>query len=261
MGVLYYRSSLSFPDIQSPEGLYSWIDNLKEISTNLWTGSIATPYWYVPFILIVFILSPLFMKYIELPKISRNIIFLILLIISMMVHRPLSNLSPIHSLLYFTPVYLLGIICSIHREYVFKFIENKTIMIGSIVLLLSTAQALIHNGYGNYHKADIFSYNEIDIIILQKIALCFFFLSLLQKYKDRKIPALELLASSSFAIFFIHPWVIILLSKSGMITFLNFLPGFFVFISTAIMTVIISLVIALTIKLGLKRYSRFAIGW
>ncbi len=264
IGIVYYlstKSPLPFSDILKIEALHSWADYLEMLGIYLWTGRISGTFWYVPFIIIIFTLSPLFIKYIELPKAYRNVIFLLLLIVSLIVHRPAANLSPIHSVLYFMPVYLLGIICSMHSEFMFKFIRNKTIIIGLIVLLIAILQALLQEGYGNRHKLDIFSYRGIDIIIIQKIVLCFFFLSLFQKYEDRKIPALTLLASASFAIFFIHLWCIKLLVKSGAITFFNFLPEFLVFVLTALIAVIGSLLIAYSVKLGLKKYSRFVIGW
>jgi len=179
----------------------------------------------------------------------------------MFIHRPTENLSPLHSALYFIPVYILGILCSIHREAVVDAINNKSVILGLVVLLLSALQAMLFEGYGNLHKEEIFSYSGIDIMIIQKIAMCFFFLSILQKYEDRNIPVLKLLASSSFAIYFIHPWVLQLFSQTGVLSFIEFLPGMGVFIITVPLVLISSLFIASIIKLVLKKNSRYVIGW
>lgn len=264
IGIVYYlfsKSPLPYSDVLKIETLHSWVDYLEMIGVYIWTGRISVAYWYVPFILIIFALSPLFIKYIELPKAYRNVIFLLLLVVSLIVHRPTANLSPVHSVLYFMPMYLLGIICSIHSDFVFKFIKNKTVILGLIVLLIAILQASLQQGYGNNHKADIISYRGTDIVIIQKIALCFFFLAFLQKIEAVKIPALELIASSSFAIFFIHPWVLKLLPEIGVMTLLSSLPGFFIFIITAFIAVISCLLIAITVRFTFKKYSRYFIGW
>ena len=215
-----------------------------------------------PFILIIFTISPLFIRYINLSTAYRIYIFLILLVAAMFIHRPSQNLYPLHSVLYFTPIYMLGIICSIHRDAVAEFIKGKTIIIGLVVLFLSFWQVfLFDQGYGNFRKEEIFSYGGVDIIIIQKIAMCFFFLSILQKYENRNIPVLKLLASSSFAIFFIHPWVLYMFSKTGLLSFLELLPGMVVFFITVPLVVIGSLLVAYIIKLGLKGNSRYITGW
>lgn len=57
------------------------------------TGSILDAYWYMPFIMIIFALSPLFIKQIQLPTKVQVGLFLFLLCISSLVYRPSQNLS------------------------------------------------------------------------------------------------------------------------------------------------------------------------
>ena len=264
IGIVYYvfsLESLPFADNLGIDKLESWTKYIEMVAIYLWTGRISTAYWYVPFILIIFTLSPLFILYIRLSTKYRNIIFLILLISAMFIQRPALNLSPLHSVLYFMPIYMLGINCSIHRESVTGFIKGKSTIIGLAVLFLSVLQALLYTKYGNFHKQEIFSYGGVDIIILQKIAMCFFFLSILQKYENINIPALKLLAASSFAIYFIHPWVLKVFKETGVRSFLEFLPGMGSFIITAPLVLIISLLVAYTVKLGLKKNSHYVTGW
>ncbi|MBU0944840.1 MAG: acyltransferase [Proteobacteria bacterium] len=263
-GIGYYVFSLNPLPLADQLGitrLESWTQYIEIVAIYLWTGKIAIAYWYIPFILIIFVISPLFTRYIRLSTAYRNIIFLLFLITSMFIHRPVGNLSQVHSVLYFMPIYMLGIICSIHREYVLEFIKDKSIILGVTVLFLSALQVLLYKGYGNFHKEEIFSYGGLDIIIIQKIAMCFFFLSILQKYESRNIPALKVLASSSFAIFFIHPWILKVFSETGVWSFLQFLPEIGIFIVTVPLALISSLLVASIIKLGLKANSRYVIGW
>jgi surface polysaccharide O-acyltransferase-like enzyme len=264
IGIVYYMFSvdpLPFSDKLGIDKLDSLMKCIEMVAIYLWTGRIVTAYWYIPFILIIFTISPLFIRYIKLSTAYRICIFLILLVAAMFIQRPVGDLSPLHSVLYFTPIYMLGIICSIHRDAVVEFIKGKSIMLGLVVLFLSVLQVFFFEGHGNYHKEEIFSYGGVDVIIIQKIAMCFFFLSILQKYENSNIPVLKLLASSSFAIYFIHPWVLHMFSKIGLQSFLEFLPGMGVFFITVPLAVISSLLVAYVIKSGLKENSRYIIGW
>jgi surface polysaccharide O-acyltransferase-like enzyme len=264
-GIAYYSfSSEPFPYawMLGIENVESSVDTIRMIAIYLWTGRLAHAYWYIPFILIVFAMSPLFIQYIKLSRASRIGVFLLFLITAMFIQRPVENISPIHSVLYFTPIYMLGIICSIDRDSVIEFIQGRSVALGLIVLLLATLQAVFFEGYGNTHKASIFSYGGVDIILIQKIALCFFLLSILQRFEQHHIPALKLLASSSFAIFFIHPWLLKIFSDNGLLTFIGkYLPDIVVFFITVPLAVISSVLIAYLVKLLLKDKSRYVTGW
>ena len=105
----------------------------------------------------------------------------------MIVQRPSGNLSPIHSVIYFTPIYLLGIMFSINNKVLLNFINNKSIILGICVVGLSLLQIKTYGSYDNFHKDNIFSYNGLDIIIIQKVFLIFFIISLLHKISNRHI--------------------------------------------------------------------------
>jgi len=239
----------------------SWYQYIWLYVQYWWTGSILDAYWYIPFIMIIFVLSPLFIKQIQLPIKVQVALFIFLLCISTLVHRPSHNLSPIHSAIYFIPVYMLGIICSIEKVRVFKWLEGRSVILGLSVVLMSVAQILIYNRYGNFHKETMFSYEGIDMILLQKILMCFFLLSVLQKFENKNIPFLKYIASASFAIYFIHPWILYFFDYLSVFERFNFLPGALSFVVTVPLVIAISLAIAAIFKLVLASKSRFVIGW
>ncbi len=243
---------------QPPNSGYQYF---KLFAQYWWTGSLLTAYWYVPFIMIIFALSPVFIKQIGLQIKSQLGLFFMLLCLATVIQRPTYNLSPIHSVVYFCPVYMLGIICSINKEHLFKFLAGKVVILGSAVILISVAQLLIYNNDGNFHKDAMFSFNGIDTMILQKILMCFFLLSILQKLEDKEIPLLKQLAATSFAIYFLHPWVLYFLYKSSFIDHVRFLPGFLIFLLTVTLTITVCLAIAGLFKWLLGEKSRFVIGW
>jgi surface polysaccharide O-acyltransferase-like enzyme len=265
LGISYYAISTEpFPYLSqmTSHAVSSWYDYFQLCLSYLWTGRITVGYWYIPFIMIVFLLSPLFILYIKLSIVVRAIIFLIcLFIVSLFIHRPAFNLSPLHSVLYFVPLYILGINCSINREQFDDFIRGKALIFGLTVILLSVLQAAYFNVTGNFHKEELFSYGGLDIIIFQKIALCLFLITALQHSEDKTIPSLKLLASASFAIYFLHPWVLDVMAKVQIYRLLSDLPEIAAWLVTFLLTVTISLTIAFLVKTILKNNSRSIIGW
>tara|TARA_R110000772_G_scaffold155269_1_gene266330 strand:- start:613 stop:1665 length:1053 start_codon:yes stop_codon:yes gene_type:complete len=265
LGFLYFAlSSKSFPFVERliSTDISSWMDYLLLYVSYLWTGRIMYAYWYIPFIMVMFLLSPLFISYIRLSLAARLTLMVVLLLFSaFFVHRPILNMSPIHSVIYYIPIYLLGINCSINREQFDDFIKGKTLIFGLIVVALAVIQAMYFYSRGAPSKVDIFSYGGIDINIFQKIVLCFFFLSLLHRYENKTIPGLKLLASSSFAIYFLHTWVLHIVDQYKPFILFSNIPEVLVWLSVITVSVTISLLIASMVKMILKHNSRYLIGW
>jgi len=261
MCFVFYLERPPYAEVFIGEPLYHWQDYVRLCAKYLWTGSILDAYWYVPFIMIMFALSPLFIKQIRLPMTAQTALFIVLLCFSVISHRPSHNLSPIHSVIYFLPVYMLGIMCSIKKEWVFKLLEGRSFILGGCVVAMSMAQILIYNKHGNFHKEELFSYRGVDMMLLQKILMCFFLLSLLNKFENKNIHFLKYMASASFAIYFIHPWIIYFFDYLSIFKRLNFLPDALVFMITVLLVIALSLAIAVFFKWALPHKSRFLIGW
>jgi len=245
-----------------PALLRTWQGTLELLQFYLWSGGINVAYWYIPFIMMVFVLSPLFIHYIGLGVTPRLAIMGGLFCVALVSQRPAGNIMPFHALAYFLPVYLMGINCAIHKETVMAFIRHRTAFLGFLVVSLATLQALVYRGVGSLHKVGVFSFKGLDIIIIQKVILCFFVLSLLQKFEDREIPWLKHLAATSFALYFIHPWILRAQYKSGFLRWVfEYLPGFMVFLINFGLAVGMSLAIAHLVKRLAGRDSRMLTGW
>ena len=61
--------------------------------TLLFIGNALTATWYIPFAMLLFIASPIFIKFIELEDRRQRIIIFLLLIISMIIQRPIRDLT------------------------------------------------------------------------------------------------------------------------------------------------------------------------
>ena len=254
------------PEIQKISALFNLSAagtgaNLKTSAAYLLTGAIAAPYWYIPFIYLIFIASPAFLVYARAGARIQITVASLCLVLSCLIHRPVANLNPLHSLAYFTPHYMAGILYSAHREKAEQFLRGKFFATGVMVLVLASLQALAQSDQGNYHK-DFFVYQGIDILIFQKAFLVAFFLSFLLQYKDRELPLLGFLAERSFALYFIHFWVIYFLVKTSLYrSVYAATPGFFVFVLTATAALVISIVVAQLFKSVFGSRSRYLTGW
>lgn len=227
----------------------------------LWTGRVFTGYWYITFIMIIFIISPLFIKFIELSKSKQISIFAVLILVSLLIQRPVDNMSPLHSVLYFTPIYLLGIIYSINKMELSSFIKNKTIYLGAITLFFAAIQAITSGQHGYCPDIILTIGNLIHFVLIQKIFMIFFLMSILQNFSQKEFPLLKYLASISFAIYFLHPWVLWALGPVSRIAFISSLPVMVTYIARVVLTVLICLFIARITKLILGAKSRHLIGW
>ncbi|MEM8828059.1 MAG: acyltransferase [Cyanobacteria bacterium P01_G01_bin.19] len=246
-----------------------WATN-NDLLSLLWyvlTGKIFVGYWYVPTGMILFLLSPLIIKLIESKYCLPTIIFL--LGVALIIHRPVDNLNPIHSTIYFLPTYILGCYASKNRNHIYSYMKSKTVVFSVIAISLAFMQALFWENPGSAKQDfvllssnfDVWSVNKIDIILIQKIVICFLLMSLLYYCKKIDIKALEWLAQRSFAIYFIHPilmsigrWVVV---KNN----LSYEGNYLIWFGVGSYLLLGSMAIAQIIKILFKKNSRYLIGW
>ena len=234
----------------------------KPLLSILWfiaTGRAVYAYWFIPMVILIFLISPLVNYLIKTQHLLKIILFLIP--VSMIVHRPLHNMNPLHSLIYFLPVYLLGIYSSINRQKIIAYLKSdrQKLIVLSLAILLCLIQVLVFNVSGNFSKS-FFSVTVPDINIIQKILLCFLFISVLDKLETAEINSLKQTAQTSFAIYFIHPFLLRPLTRlSRMLG--NFEGSLLTLLIATLLTVTISIAIAHLIKLAFRNKSRYIIGW
>jgi hypothetical protein len=253
-GSLPYAQYFAFSD---EPGVFSRY--VKPALLYLWTGRVLVGYWYIPFIMITFALAPFHVWIINASRNTQLLIFSVSLGISMLIHRPIDNMSVLQSVAYFSPVYVFGIICSVHKETVYGYLKQKEIYLAAGVLLLAALEAAFYEKYGSLHK-EAFVYGGVDLQILQKLFLCLFLMIFLERFETTNIAPLKHLASASFAIFFLHPWLT------------AFIPGdpekYGVHWSWPVLWPILTVGVTLTsiflaflIRYVLKSRSKYVIGW
>lgn len=177
----------------------------------LWTGRMLNGYWYIPFIMVTFLISPLHIVFIRLLTRQQLVLIALSLMAAILIQRPVDNLSVFQSVIFFTPVYLIGIFCSIHKEKIWIALAGKELWLLLIVVTLAYIQAALGKG-GNYHS-DFLQFNGIDLQVIQKLVLCLFFMVLLHRWEGREWKWFGLIADTSFAIFFLHAIPLFMIRK------------------------------------------------
>lgn len=256
---LFTKDVSTWNEFFTPSGQGIVEEYIKPFSLYYLTGNFMVAYWYIPCIFIVFAMSPIHMMFLKLNNIAQIFTVIALLSLSMFIHRPVDNINIIHSVIYFTPVYLFGMWCALHRERIYTFFDKKEIFLFIIAILLAVIQAMLGN-VGNYHK-EIFVYDGIDIMLLQKITLCLFFMVWLHRFENIQNTVLDILAKTSFAIFFLHPYMIFLIA--GLQPTVMAPIGFEAVYYLALIIPVIAICIAsaLLAKRILQSSSRYLIGY
>ena len=219
------------------------------------TGSGLQIYWYIPFIMVVFLLSPLFITFIRVTLSWKVLLMATLLINACIMHRPLLNYNVFQSLFYFTPVFLIGITASIYKNQIYLSLNNKAYYLLGIVFLLALLQAYFGH-VGSYHKAP-FEYSGLDLMLIQKITLSFFLMAWLHKFEHTKNKLLGIIAATSFTIYFMH--ALLLWAITSVHFKLNGTWLLYILLVAAVVTICASS--ALVIKKITSKYSRYLIGY
>lgn len=179
------------------------------------SGHATLAYWFIPFAITLFALAPLHAKFATLRLRTQLVIVGACLLVALLVHRPPLNLGPIQNLVYYTPTYLIGMMCSQHRAVAYPLLSRLTWPLLGAVIGLATLQAVLGVA-GNYGK-EMFVFGGIDLMLLQKLCLCLFLLTFLTRFESKRSPTIDLLAETSFAIFFLHPIVMELMLQTPLL--------------------------------------------
>lgn len=218
-------------------------------------------YWYIPFIMVIFAISPIFIRFIKLKSQFQLLVAFALLICSVYMHRGpfLTDYMVFQNVLYFVPIYLIGIISSKNKEVIFTKIKGHEYHFLIFAILIAAYQANLGE-LGNYHKAP-FTYRGMDLMIIQKVFLCLFFLVFLNRFENYKIRALEIVAANSFGIFFLHGifiWILGIIKTQLGYSFTS--NSFITYIAVASLVFFLALFVTVLLKKALPKYSRYLVG-
>lgn len=237
----FYKNNLNF--------FYEWF-------LYLLTGKIFSSYWYIPFIFLFFILSPFYNIIYKMSLQKILLFFVFSIFLSMIIHRPYANLNPLHSLIYYTPFFLLGFYVNKNKPI---FTTYKSVILSGGIFFVISYVLYMSGDVGNRHKY-LFQFNGFDLMVLSKISLIVFMFSFFEIFLKDRIQLLSYFAKISFGLFFVHAPVIYFLYKFifNKNQFLNTgIWGIFVFY---ILVLVLSVFIIEILKMVLKNRSKYIIG-
>jgi probable poly-beta-1,6-N-acetyl-D-glucosamine export protein len=258
----YVLTGAEFPALKTLglEDPQSTPDSLLLLGFYLITGTVSVPFWFVPFIMVIFLISPLFLRLLGLSMRLRWIVFTALLVISTVSHRPPGNVGVMHAMAYFLPMFVLGMNVAVDWNSFREKVRSGVVLWGAGVLFFALLDASTRSTYGNQHKESVFSYQGLDMIVVQKIFLVFFLLSSLQRVEHIRIPALTFIGYASFAVFFLH-FSIVLILENTLRTLLGPLPGLICTGTICALSLALSLLLAALAKKVLGENSRYLTGY
>ena len=234
---------------------------MSKIFSHFLTGNKLIGGWYIPFIMLIFFLSPIFILFERLNLYTQIVLIILSLACSLLIHagKQGDNMFLIQNLIYYSPFFLIGISVANHEEKTLKLLNSilPYLIIMFFVILYIQYKA---NVIGNYRKS-IFSFQGIDIMLLNKVILNFILFTVLNKIKNIEFRLLKVIGSYSFGIFFIHGFFIMglkTLKQSNYID-LEYMGWSFFAISIILITASSIMSINLTIRFLGKR-SRYLIG-
>ncbi len=156
------------------------------------TGSHLGPYWFIPMIMLFYLLSPVFHRL----SLSKHFIFYIFFstVLAGALSRPELNSNNLHSFVYFVPAFMFGQFLSINKTHLLLDKANST----CLFLFITTVMLIVYYNVRYSHSYDIFL----------KLIWVYSIFSVANHTLETRIKHLGILANFSFAIFFIHGYFI-----------------------------------------------------
>jgi len=219
-------------------------------------GNAQIQFWYIPFITVVFLVSPLLLK---LPARVFNILALCCVFLPLLGTRTETHLS-LSQYLYFFPIYITGMYTARNYEMVQKYTEKRFPLLilgiaGSFVSLYYIAGMHFRTNW--YESAEYINKMTITLVVL----------SVLRRIESWKPPLLSKVAELSFPLYFLHLLIPAALIQTVIRESIALVPilgqrPFLVFYTLviALFRIGATLVIIILIKALLGPKSRYLIG-
>lgn len=169
----------------------------KPIPGMLLHGTAQLPYWYIPFIIPVFLATPLLLR---IPPRAFSWLTLLAAFLPLLGTRTGTELS-VGQFLYMVPVYLLGMYAAMDYPCAMKGLDRGAMLPCAGIAIMASIP-LFYYGVGD-RFVGVINVTE-SLFYIQKLALCLFFTSLFMRMDGRKIPGFYQLAICSFTLYFIH---------------------------------------------------------
>ncbi|WOH37059.1 acyltransferase [Thalassotalea fonticola] len=223
---------------------------------NIPSGLAGFHLWYIPVLLILFIVTPVVSVIIN----KKSWLLLYLIVFAPFVASRVWPEFSWLSVIYFGGAYTLGVFIGANYEKSLQFIRQRTITL--VIIFIVTSLFLVFFYQIDFDKIGFVSILE-SVFYLQKLAMAGLLLSIVYRVEEHVPKWIDRIGDYSFSIYFIHPVLAItlveLLKSQG---YLSNEPFFVIVLGMLILLycVGISMLISMMIKRLLGKYSRMIIG-
>ncbi len=228
------------------------------------TGRMVIAYWYIPFIFLVFLASPLFDRFIELSRGRRAAVLVAAIALALWIVRPAENLNPVQCFFYFANFYMFGILFCEHRKAIMDLITQPIAIAALFALIFAIAatQALVQQIPGNLERVASDGWWPVgfDLMLFQKYVGILLFCAALARWGGRLARPLSFVADHSFGLFFTHGIVIALLMRMPAPLSPHVGEPIVDLAIYSAVVIAISLAIVVAVKQITGKYSRYIIG-
>ncbi len=249
-------------DFESPSLPDDFFDRpvVYQVGHFLLTGSHLPPFWFISTIILFYFTAPL-LHAVDNAKFYKYV-FPLIMIACLFTYRPLHNANPLLAYLHFIPVYIMGMCASYYKDKILS--DDPKIFYVLLTAYLGMCLAEIAGWITTPRDItfeDVLSGTVVfNVYLLKALILCFMWLAFFYRLRERHLPALELLGTYSFGLFFVH---YLFISVTRKLFEVNNMPFDFSLLTYLIYFLIIlmtSIVAVYFVKRLTGRYSRYLIG-
>lgn len=172
------------------------------------TGKHSGPFYFIPTIFLIYLLAPLFYRLLQSKYVDS--IAALLVFAGLFSHHYGYYATLSESVVYFVPVYILGMWVSARKDQVLNWTNGVWLGVAGLYLTLFCLEVLQIlpayrlNGFGDVQLwQPFFNWGK-----LKEMTLALLLTGLFYRLKSRTFPALEFLGNFSFGIYFIHIYFI-----------------------------------------------------
>lgn len=257
--LLYYRTELA----DLPFFSFHMENQIITVFLMFCNGTQLLPLWFIPMMMIIFIISPLLFT---LSKQNLIVISIVLMFWVMIYPKP-DFTQPFFNIMHYLPVYIIGMMIRQNYALIMSVCQKHRLSL-MLFVLLCLMIPFVHRHF----EVEIYTSNAF-LDTIQKIVLFILVLYFLtpanqHKWTGRGYQFIAYLANVSFSLFFIHQIVIIEVEKFIRATgwgahMMETKDGYLLVLYSLLFTVVIvllCLLIIFIIKKLTRRYSKFLIG-
>lgn len=174
------------------------ISYLGSVLKNLYSGTASIHFWYIPVLMVLFLITPLLSFVQRHSSMAMLVIFLMPLVVS---RSPFPDFLKIQSFFYFAGAYAGGMLLG---QYLEKVHEFTSVHLPLFLFALIGVTCVITLQYTwDYQPGAYFSSRQ-SLVYIQKALICVLVLNLL-KHREAYLPNwLSQLGTYAFAIYFLH---------------------------------------------------------